>query len=240
MEIADIFHTTEPFERYGTEYFLVLTFYVLAGSLLIYLGRNVNELKKIRILKSIGFILSAIIVSWIITESLLGRFNYKNDLPIIFCNFTALVIPFYFIYRKQVTFDMLYYIIFAGAIQAIITPGLKFNFPHYEFLKFWTVHVGLIIFILYEMIVFKKLPSRKGIFTSFLTVQLYVIVVFILNSIINTNYLYLNTPPDNGTLLDALGGWPYYIIWMDLILIPYFILLYLPIFLIKRKSKQLS
>jgi len=235
MNIQDLFYTTEKFEWYGVEYFTALGLLSSIGAWLIWKGKNSNEKWKDVILKSISILLSSVILTWAVIEMTLGGFHVESDLPLIFCNFFALILPVFAFYRKQVLFNILYYIILAGAIQSIITPGLKLNFPHYEFLKFWTVHVFLIVFVLYLMIVFKKRPTFKGILHSLIFIQGYIVVIVLINWLLDSNYLYLNIKPEHDTLLALLGGWPWYIVWMDLILIPYFLILYLPVWLIFRK-----
>ena len=236
MSWQDIFYSTEKFEWYGLEYFTALFFLSIVGIVLIRLGRQLDEAKKDRIPKILSFVLSGCIVIWAIIEFALDRFYVDTDLPLVFCNFFALILPVFAFKRTQRVFNILYYIILAGAVQAIITPALKFSFPHYEFLKFWTVHVGLITFVVYQMIVFKMKPTKRGIWETFLFIQIYMLIVIGINWALNSNYLYLNVRPKHDTLLSLLGGWPWYIIWMDVILIPYFFLLYLPIWLHKKST----
>lgn len=238
MRWSDLFYETEKFEWYGVEYFTALILLSSVGTFLIWKGTRVNEFKKNQILKAISYVLSLAIIIWAIVEVLLDRFYLVTDLPLIFCNFFALILPVFAFYRTQRMFNILYFIVLAGAIQSIITPGLKLNFPHYEFIKFWTVHVGLIIFVIYQMVVLKVLPTKKGIWQTFLFVQIYIVVIIGVNWILDANYLYLNVKPKHGTLLSLLGGWPWYIVWMDVILIPYFFILYLPVWLFKKRVRS--
>ncbi len=236
MKWSDIFYNTEKFEWYGPEYFTALVLLSLVGTVLIWFGMRSSKHDQDRILKGISYLLSSAIVLWAIIEIWLGRFYLETDLPLIFCNFFALILPFFALQRTQRSFNILYYIILAGATQSIITPGLKLNFPHYEFLKFWTVHVGLIVFVIYQMVVFKMRPTRSGIWQTFVFIQIYMVIVIGINWLLDANYLYLNVRPKHDTLLSLLGGWPWYIVWMDVILIPYFFLLYLPVWIWGKKS----
>ncbi len=232
--MQDVFYTSSKFERYSNEYFVALISLIVVSITIIWYGKKASNQTRNNIQKCISYVLSSMIILWVIIEISLGRFYLETDLPLIFCNLVALLLPLYLLNRRQILFDLLYYIILAGAIQAIITPGLKFSFPHYEFIKFWSVHMGLITFILFEMIVFNKKPTFKGVFKTFLLIQVYVVFIMLINWILGANYLFLNIKPEHGTLLDSLGGWPWYIIWMDLILIPYFFILYLPSWLINK------
>lgn len=69
--------------------------------------------------------------------------------------------------------------------------------------------------------------------------NVFMVVVFGVNSLIGSNYLYVNRKPLGPTLLDVLPEWPVYLIFMELIGFLMFLLLYLP-FIIKdwRSKKQ--
>ena len=61
-----------------------------------------------------------------------------------------------------------------------------------------------------------------------------------INSIIGSNYLFVSRKPPGPTLLDALPGWPIYLLYIEEIGLVMFLLLYFP-FLIKdmRAQKEL-
>ena len=79
-------------------------------------------------------------------------------------------------------------------------------------------------------------PKLKSVFKSFLVLQLYMIVLMVVNYLLEANYSYLNEKPISGSVLDYLGDWPYYIIKVQLLLVPAFMLIYLPFFFLKKKK----
>lgn len=235
MRWNDFFHTREPFQPYGLSYYISILVLVAIGYILIHTAKKSAEHRKEFLFRLISVVISLTIVTWGIIEVALGRFYIESDLPLIFCNLIGLLLPIFAFYKRQWLFDLLYYIIMAGAVMSVITPALKQAYPHYEAFKFWIVHGGLVIFILYQIIIFGYWPKLRGIFTSFLFIQGYLIFIIGINFLLDANYLFLWEKPTTASILDLLGPWPYYIIFMDLILIPYFFILYAPIWLIKRR-----
>jgi hypothetical integral membrane protein (TIGR02206 family) len=57
-----------------------------------------------------------------------------------------------------------------------------------------------------------KRPDWRSYRAAILITVLWAAVTFVINSVINTNYGYLNRKPSSSTLLDYLGNWPVYLI----------------------------
>ena len=83
-------------------------------------------------------------------------------------------------------------------------------------------------------------PKLKSVVKSILALQVYVVVMMMLNYILDANYFYLNEKPKSASLLDYFGEWPYYILVGQLIIIPLFLIIYLPFYLSERRLKSLS
>jgi hypothetical integral membrane protein (TIGR02206 family) len=80
-------------------------------------------------------------------------------------------------------------------------------------------------------------PKLKSVFKSFVALQLYVALMMLVNNLLNANYFYLNEKPKSASLLDYFGEWPYYILVGQLIIIPLFLLIYIPFYLSGRLKK---
>ncbi len=222
------------YEFYGVEYFATILVLILLGIFIILRAKSLSEASQLKLQRILSFAISLAVITWTVIEIILGQFNLREDLPLIFCNLIALLLPVYSYYNRQWLFEVLYFIILAGAIQSVITPALDYSLPHHDTIKFWIVHGGLIIFVFYAIIIERKLPNWRGILHSFLFVQGYVLLILGINFLLDANYLFLKERPPTASILDLLGDWPYYIIVMDLILIPYFVILYLPILVVKK------
>lgn len=164
------------------------------------------------------------------------NYNFKTDLPLYLCSLLGLLIPVFTHYRKYWMFEILLFWIIGGTLQAVITPDISEGFPSFDYFRYWIVHLGLLIVIFYFVFVFKMKPRLKSVFKSFFALQIYVVMMVLLNSLLEANYFYLNEKPKSASLLDYFGVWPYYILVGQLIIIPLFLLIYLPFYLSAKNS----
>jgi uncharacterized membrane protein YwaF len=61
-------------------------------------------------------------------------------------------------------------------------------------------------------------------------------MMVIINYTLNANYFYLNEKPQSASILDYFGEWPWYILVAQLIIIPYFLLIYLPFYVVEKRK----
>ena len=218
---------------------IILSFFFASGFISYsktYLKKN-NQQKLIHVF---ACMVSLVIVSFHIYHIFIGDYNFKTDLPLYLCSLLAVLIPIFTYYRKYWVFEILLFWIIGGTLQGVITPDISKGFPSFDYFRYWTVHLGLLSIIFYFIFVFKMQPSLKSVFKSFLAFQLYVILVVILNYVLDANYFYLNQKPKSASLLDYFGEWPYYIIVGQIVVIPLFLIIYLPFYIARRKRNYLA
>ena len=195
-----------------------------------YANNRLKREEQEKLLHVLAIFISLIVVSFHLYKISLGGYSLQTDLPLYLCSLLGLIIPIFTYYKRKWMYEILLFWIIAGTTQAIITPDIPIGYPSFEFFRYWIVHLGLVVIILYATIVLNYKPTLKSVLKSFLALQVYVILMVIVNSILNANYFYLNQKPETATLLDHFGEWPMYIIVSQLILIPYFLLIYLPFY----------
>ena len=167
-----------------------------------------------------------------------GDYNFTTDLPLYLCSFLALLIPIFTYYRRYWMYEILLFWIIAGTLQGVLTPDIAEGFPSFDYFRYWVVHLGLLVIIFYATFVFNMRPKFRSIFKSILALQVYVIMMLLINYLMDANYFYLNSKPESASLLDYFGKWPYYILVTQLILVPYFMIIYLPFYWYERLRKS--
>ena len=92
-------------------------------------------------------------------------------------------------------------------------------------------HCFIIIAAIYMTIIEKMRPTWKSIIRVFAITNIYMVIVFGINTYLGSNYLYVNHKPPTASILDLLPEWPIYLLYMEAIGLITILLLYLPFFI---------
>nr|WP_321247622.1 TIGR02206 family membrane protein [uncultured Psychroserpens sp.] len=212
---------------------------IIAVTLIRY-ARTISSESQQRLIHYIAIFISVSVIAFHIYCALTTNYNITTDLPLYLCSLLGILIPIFTYYRKYWMFEILVFWVIAGTIQGVITPDIAEGFPSLDYFRYWIVHLGLLTVIFYSIFVLQLKPKFKSVFKSFLALQVYVIVMIVINYSLDANYFYLNRKPESASVLDYLGDWPYYIIVAQLIIIPLFSIIYIPFYISEVKKKSLS
>jgi len=223
------------FTPFSTQHLLVALFCVFFGFILIIIAKKQTKNMQSIIGNVFAFSICLAVILGTLIKLYKGNFNTQEDLPLHLCSFLALVIPVLSITKKFLYYEVFFFLILAGTLQSLITPD-ELNFLNFPFFRYWFVHAGLVIFMFFATFVYKMRPTLKSVGKSFLGMQVYMVLMFVLNYFLGSNYFYTNRKPNAATALDLFGDWPQYVFVVEILVIPYFLLIYLPFFLTRKKA----
>lgn len=184
---------------------------------------------------------SAIVILLIKLAELSYRHIYVGEpiyslLPLHMCNLTLIIAILTMLTKSQKLFQLTYFWCL-GALFAVITPDIKYSFPHPLTLSFYITHFYLLFAAIYGILFFNFKPTFKGWINAFITLNIFAFIIFFINKKLGTNYLYVNRIPNFSSPLDYFGQWPYYIIVVEII---YLILTYGIYYPFRRKTFKYS
>ena len=114
--------------------------------------------------------------------------------------------------QRHWAYALTYYWGLVLSSQALISPVLKSpDFPHYEFLAFWAIHLLVVWAAIYLTWGRGMRPQWRSFRFVVVVTAVWAAITFTFNSIAGTNYGFLNEKPVTASLLDVLGPWPVYI-----------------------------
>ncbi|MCC6461055.1 MAG: TIGR02206 family membrane protein [Saprospiraceae bacterium] len=163
--------------------------------------------------------------------------RFDMVLPFHICYFLNLLMPVMLWRRSYFLFEISYFMVMAGCIQALLTPDIPQSFPQILNIRYFIVHIGLAQSILYAIWVFGFRPSWRSLGKSLLWSNVYFVFVAGLNVVLDTNFMYLCRKPPTPTLLDLFGDWPWYILGGEVLALALFTVVMLPFALRKPQVK---
>ena len=181
----------------------------------------------------IGLLLAGLlVVNYVGYEIYLGAtagLEWKKVLPFQLCDWAMISIVVAVLTGRERWLEVAYFWGIGGTLQAILTPDLKFAFPHIRFLTFFIAHSGIVVAIAFMMIVKRYRPRWFSIVRVFAWSELYFVLTFIVDLLTGENYGYLLHPPASASLLDALSSNRIlYLLEMHLLALVFYVVLYLP------------
>jgi hypothetical integral membrane protein (TIGR02206 family) len=173
--------------------------------------------------------------SWQVWMWAIGSWTIQGMLPLWLCSVTSWSLPLLLIWRSWKYYQWVYFMGLIGAAMALLTPDLmQYGFPHFRFIEFFTLHGAIFIAIVYMTVVEGFRPTWKSLPWVIVITNIYWLFCTWVNRQIGSNYLYTQGKLPTPSLLDVLGPYPWYLLWMEVIGIALCLLLYLP-FAIKDK-----
>ena len=177
-----------------------------------YARQYLSPKRQLNLARFMAAAISVTVVVWSLYRLFAGEFNWSKDLPLDLCNLIALLIVVLMWNPTLAKHELLYFLVLSGTLQGTITPNLDDTFPHYNFLKYWVVHAGLVVYMVYSCVVFRLYPRFRGIFRAYIWMNVYAVVMMAYNLAAGTNYFYLMEKPPMPSLLDYVGPWPWYLL----------------------------
>lgn len=184
------------------------------------------------LLAAVIFVSKASHQVWLVTEH---AWSVKRDLPLELSDIVIIIALIMLLTGSCTLFQFMWYAGLGSSIQAILTPDLgRFSYPHFRYIEFFVSHGGVVVACLLVMLAFPYIPTIRSLWITFLTVNVYGGIIFLVDKWLGANYLYIMQKPPSASLLSFLGPWPWYILSLEPVVLISFYILYSP-FWVKRK-----
>lgn len=221
-------YTGAPFEFLGLAHIITLLLIVLLN---IYLLRFKSKPESAR--HKVRLIMAAVLIAneigWHVWNYATGQWNIQTMLPLHLCSVLVWTGALMLITKNYAIYEFSYFLGIAGALQALLTPDLGiYGFPHFRFYQTFISHGLIVTAAIYMTVVEGLRPSWKSLLRVTLWINVYMVIVFVINQLIGSNYLFIAHKPPTASILDMLPGWPVYILYMEAIGLVCCLLLYLP------------
>lgn len=208
------------FEMFSISHWVIIAI-LLLGSTAIFVNRRKffdnNKWRKVEIGTAISIILIELTYHfWMYIN---GDWDVSHAIPLELCSISLILTVLLLLTRKKIIYEILLFTALLGASQAIFTPALNFDFPHFRFFHFFYTHLMDIWVVLYFTWARGYRPTIWSVVKLFVFLNVLMPIIMWINKLVGGNYMYLSHKPKTASLLDVLGPYPYYILSLEGMLI---------------------
>jgi hypothetical integral membrane protein (TIGR02206 family) len=141
--------------------------------------------------------------------------------------------------RSYRIYEFSYFLGIAGALQAFLTPDAGiYGLPHFRAVQTLLAHGLIISEGIYMTVVEGFRPTLGSIKRVFIWANVYMAVVYVINMVLGSNYMFVAHKPVTASLLDFLGPHPWYILSLQLVGFVMCMILYIPFFIKDARAKK--
>ncbi len=184
---------------------------------------------------SLAAVLFAAQAVWYVWHIAWGLATRHTMVPLHACTVTLAATIALLLTRWRALYPWCFFLGIGGAIQGVLTPDLGiYGFPHIRFFQIFLSHGGLVLAAVYLTVVEGFRPTGRDLGRTLIAIQLYALFAGFVNSLLDTNFMYLASKPPTASVLDWFGPWPWYLVAMDGLCVLICAALYLPFALVDR------
>ncbi len=232
-------YTGAPFELFGTAHLVALVIVALVNFLIIIFRKKFTPKGR----QYFRYITAAILLlnetAWHLWNYFTGQWTVQTMLPLHLCSVLVFVSAIMLVTKSYSIYEFAYFLGIGGAIQALLTPDAGiYGFPHFRFFQAIISHGAIVTSAVYMTLVEDFRPYWKSLWHILLWGNAYMIVIFLVNQLIGSNYLFIAHKPETASLIDLLGPWPWYILSLEGIAVVMCLILYIPFIIRDSRSRS--
>src|SRR5713101_5650068 len=165
--------------------------------------------------------------------------DWRQMLPMQMCDWGTVVVIVAMWTGSQRWFEVAYFWGIGGTLQAVLTPNLRYGFPDWRFISFFTSHSGIIIGVVFLMLTRRYRPYPMSIVRTFIWSEFYFVSTLIADELTGFNYGFLLHKPEAFSILNFLSdSRPFYLLEMHGVALLFFLGLYAPFAIVDLVSKK--
>ncbi|GAA0926693.1 TIGR02206 family membrane protein [Pseudonocardia zijingensis] len=201
------------FAAYGASHWLVLG--VLAAGVLA-LARFGGHYRGTSTVRTAGRVFAAVLVAFhlpiLVYDLTPARFDVEHSLPFQISDLSWMAAAWALWTQQRWAYALTYYWGLTLVPQALLTPALDGpEAPSIDFISFWGQHLLVLWAAVFLTWWVGLRPTwRDFAFAAVVTVT-WGLAMLAFNAVAGTNYLFVSRRPDNPSLLDLMGEWPWYL-----------------------------
>ena len=201
---------SREFAAYGPSHWAVLAVFAIGSVALVWAGRRQTRSQARFLCRAL-----AVVTALIYAAVLVYLFTMTTGVavPLDLTDLATVVAAYALWSQRHWAYALTYYWGLVLSSQALISPALNGpDFPHYQFLAFFAIHLLVVWAAIYLTWGLGMRPRWRSYRFAMVVTLAWAAITFTVNTITGTNYGFLNRKPATASLLDVMGPWPVYLL----------------------------
>ena len=162
--------------------------------------------------RALSLVLAADAVVFLGSPVVTGSWHVRTSLPLALCDVALVVAAAACWTQRPLLVELTYFWGLAGTLQAVVTPDLSSRFPHLQFFEYVVGHEVIVVAALFLIVGLRLRPRPHPVRRVFAVTLGYTALVGAFDAATGSDYMYLAHRPQQWSLLNVLGPWPWYIV----------------------------
>jgi len=146
-----------------------------------------------------------------VADVVTGIWTVRYDLPLQLTDTISVASIVALCTRRRRLVAIVYLWALSASLQATLTPDLAWDFPSVFYFTYFLYHEGAIVGSLVLVFGCGLYPRRGDALRTFAATLVVAACAGTADVLLHANYMYLSAKPVHGSLLSALGPWPWYL-----------------------------
>ena len=218
-----------PFELFGTPHLIALACVALWIIAVVVIGRHGDQRTRDFLRYLIATVLVVDELLWHFWNWYAGLWSVQYTLPLHVCSILVWVCAYMLYTQDYRLYEFAYFMGIGAAVQALLTPDAGiYGFPHFRAFQVMVSHGTIIASALFMTLVLGMRPFPRSILKVVVGMNIYMVIIMVVNTILGSNYLFIAHKPEVPTLIDLMPPWPWYILILELMGLATVLILYIP------------
>ena len=191
--------TGAPFVLFGPPHVIALIIIALVN-LSVVLLRRISSRDRRVFRYTLAVILVVNEAAWHLWNYFTGQWTIQTMLPLHVCSVMVWISAYMLITENYRLYEFVYFMGIGAATQALLTPDAgRYGFPHFRAFQTMISHGSIVMAAIYMTVVEGFRPHWKSFLRLIVGLNVYMVVVFVINLVIGSNYLFIARKPDTVT-----------------------------------------
>jgi hypothetical integral membrane protein (TIGR02206 family) len=141
-----------------------------------------------------------------------GTWSADFNLPLHLTDVVTIVSVLALWTARPLLVELTWFWALTASLQAVLTPDLgSADFPDLLYWTFFVTHSGAVVAALVLVVGRRIVPRPGAVWRAFAATLVVAAAAGTADLVTGGNYMWLREKPDEGSLLDVMGPWPWYI-----------------------------